>query len=290
MTMSNDKTEALLRRMDAFLAGESCEATAIIKDARAALVAAPQPEIEPQPTEREIAEALGAKSTTWAALLKQAQEVGRRFGAYAAPQAPQGVRYFEPITSCADCPACLYGSAGYYECEKMGRRSFERVGKPRPMPSWCPLPVLPSPQAPAEQPATPEKVIDYKALIAYCYKTLGHQQGTKGCIAFARGAEWALRTYAALPSPKAPAEQLAPLLFVAMDDDKRAHLTWCVDEAAVREAVKGAMFFLPDGEELDHDHTEQLNGSVEELLDSGALTFEGDPPLYLYRVATKEQA
>ena len=32
--------------------------------------------------------------------------------------------------------------------------------------------------------------IDYSAAIAYCYKTLGHQQGTKGCIAFARGAEW----------------------------------------------------------------------------------------------------
>jgi len=33
--------------------------------------------------------------------------------------------------------------------------------------------------------------IDYPAAIAHCYATLGHAQGTKGCIAFARGAEWA---------------------------------------------------------------------------------------------------
>ena len=86
--------------------------------------------------------------------------------------------------------------------------------------------------------------------------------------------------------PSAQGEPVAPLLFVAMDDDKRAHLTWCADEAAVRDAVKGAMFFLHDGEELSPDHAEQLDGSVDELLDSGALTFEGDPPLYLYRVAS----
>lgn len=78
----------------------------------------------------------------------------------------------------------------------------------------------------------------------------------------------------------------APFLFVAMDDDKQAHLTWCADEAAVREAVKGAMFWLPDGEELDADNLLQLDGVVEELLDSGAMIFEGDAPLYLYRVAT----
>jgi hypothetical protein len=34
--------------------------------------------------------------------------------------------------------------------------------------------------------------IDYKAAIAHCHATLGHEQGTRGCIAFARGAEWAL--------------------------------------------------------------------------------------------------
>ena len=91
-------------------------------------------------------------------------------------------------------------------------------------------------------------------------------------------------------APSAQAEPVAPFLFVAMDDEKRAHLTWCADEAAVREAVKGAMFWLPDGEELDADHAEQLSGSVAELLDSGALTFEGDAPLYLFRVGSAAQA
>jgi len=34
--------------------------------------------------------------------------------------------------------------------------------------------------------------IDYKAAIHHCWTTLGHAQGTRGCIAFARGAEWSL--------------------------------------------------------------------------------------------------
>lgn len=90
----------------------------------------------------------------------------------------------------------------------------------------------------------------------------------------------------AQPKPSVPSvEPSAPFLFVQMDDDNTAHLTWCRDAAAVHEAVKGAMFFSHDGAELDADHTEQLAGSVEELMDSGALTFEGDPPLYLYRVS-----
>lgn len=32
--------------------------------------------------------------------------------------------------------------------------------------------------------------INYHKLIEDCYKTTGHAQGTRGCIAFARGAEW----------------------------------------------------------------------------------------------------
>lgn len=40
--------------------------------------------------------------------------------------------------------------------------------------------------------------IDYKAAIAHCYATLGHQQGTKGCVAFARGAEWSLEQLRAI--------------------------------------------------------------------------------------------
>lgn len=89
---------------------------------------------------------------------------------------------------------------------------------------------------------------------------------------------------AALAAQQGAQVPQAPFLFVAMDDDKRAHLTWCADEAAVREAVKGAMFWLPDGEELDAENADQLTGVVEALLEDGAMTFEGDAPLYLYRV------
>lgn len=91
---------------------------------------------------------------------------------------------------------------------------------------------------------------------------------------------------AAQQAPVAPAEPVAPFLFVQMDDDKKAHVTWCHGEAAVRECVKHAMFFLREGEELSADHAEQLDGSVEELMDSGALTFEGDAPLFLYRMGS----
>ena len=86
--------------------------------------------------------------------------------------------------------------------------------------------------------------------------------------------------------PQPAQEPAAPFLFIAMDDDKRAHLTWCADEAAVHEAVKRAMFFTHDNEPLDADHVAQLTGSAEELLGSGALTFEGDAPLYLFRVGS----
>jgi hypothetical protein len=93
------------------------------------------------------------------------------------------------------------------------------------------------------------------------------------------------RVSAALAAQQ-PAAVPAPFLFVAMDDDKKAHLTWCADEAAVRAATQAAMFFSHDGAPLDADHDGQLTGVVEELLDSGCMTFEGDAPLHLYRVAS----
>lgn len=40
--------------------------------------------------------------------------------------------------------------------------------------------------------AEPAFQLNCTEAIAYCYKTLGHAQGTTGCIAFWRGAEWAL--------------------------------------------------------------------------------------------------
>jgi len=94
----------------------------------------------------------------------------------------------------------------------------------------------------------------------------------------------ALAAQAAQAQQPVPAQAVAPFLFIAMDDDKRAHLTWCADESEVRAAVAVAMFWLADGEHMSAEHAEELDANVAELLDCGALTFEGDPPLYLYRV------
>ena len=82
--------------------------------------------------------------------------------------------------------------------------------------------------------------------------------------------------------PVAPAEYL----FVQMDDDHRAWHRWCADVAEVREAVKAAMFFVSVGEELSAEHIDQLDASVDVLLEDGRLTFEGDPPLHLYRMGS----
>jgi len=70
-------------------------------------------------------------------------------------------------------------------------------------------------------------------------------------------------------------------LFIAMDDDKQAHPTYCADEAAVKVAVRDAMFMAG---EIHRDHQDEIDGVTEELLDSGAMIFEGDAPLYLYRL------
>lgn len=63
--------------------------------------------------------------------------------------------------------------------------AFERVAAPP----------VPAPPAQAGEPPA----IDYPALIAYCFKTLKHPQGTSGCIAFSRGAEWFRAQVAAQP-------------------------------------------------------------------------------------------
>jgi len=73
----------------------------------------------------------------------------------------------------------------------------------------------------------------------------------------------------------------AQFLFIAMDDDGAAHPTYCADQAAVKAAVRDAMFMAG---EIDRDHQNQIDGVVESLLDSGAMIFEGDPSLYLYRL------
>lgn len=71
-------------------------------------------------------------------------------------------------------------------------------------------------------------------------------------------------------------------LFIAMDDDGRAHLTWCEDGATVRAAVQAVMFTTE--EVLHPEHAEEVAGVTEDLLDCGGHVFEGDPPIFLYRL------
>jgi hypothetical protein len=84
--------------------------------------------------------------------------------------------------------------------------------------------------------------------------------------------------------PKHSALPVAPpkFLFIAMDDDKVAHTVYCADEAAVKQAVTDAMIYPP--RDLEPELQSQVDGVTETLLDEGCMTFEGDAPLYLYRL------
>jgi len=75
-------------------------------------------------------------------------------------------------------------------------------------------------------------------------------------------------------------------LFVAMDDDRYAHLTYCADGAAVKAAVTNAM--LHDADDLLPEHAEEIKGVTENLIENGSHHFEGDAPLYLFRVGSVE--
>jgi hypothetical protein len=84
--------------------------------------------------------------------------------------------------------------------------------------------------------------------------------------------------------PKYSALPIAPpkFLFVAMDDDKRGHQTYCADEAAVRVAVRNAIYF--GDAELTPEGNEEVAGITDDLIECGAHHFEGDAPLYLFRL------
>lgn len=72
-------------------------------------------------------------------------------------------------------------------------------------------------------------------------------------------------------------------LFIQMDDAGRAHVTACADEAAVLTAVISSMWV--SGYELDDDEQQQAQELVQTLLEDGRMSFEGDPPIYLFRLA-----
>jgi hypothetical protein len=75
----------------------------------------------------------------------------------------------------------------------------------------------------------------------------------------------------------------APLyLVITMDDDHKGHPTFCPSEDAVRDVVRDAMF-MPG--ELDADEQECVRQNAATLIEEGAIHFEGDPSIHLYRMA-----
>ena len=81
-----------------------------------------------------------------------------------------------------------------------------------------------------------------------------------------------------------PERGASKFLLVAMDDDGCGTPTFCMDEAAVSNALLPLLFFIQAGEVLSEDHAEQFKANLEALLEDGHLQFEGDPSIYLYRL------
>jgi hypothetical protein len=59
---------------------------------------------------------------------------------------PAGSRIHTLVSSCEDCPACVYESDSRYSCERAGYRKFEQRGATHATPDWCPLPLAAAPQ------------------------------------------------------------------------------------------------------------------------------------------------
>lgn len=93
--------------------------------------------------------------------------------------------------------------------------------------------------------------------------------------------------FAKRATPPAITSADAQFLVVSMDDDGEAHPTYCADEEAVRQAVKGCVFACDD---LDADELSQLDGMTAVLLEEKFLNFEGDPGIHLYRLAAPAAA
>jgi hypothetical protein len=74
-----------------------------------------------------------------------------------AQSLPAGARIHTAVTSCDDCPACVYESDSRYSCERAGYRKFEQRGATHSAPEWCPLP-LTSALQPETVPLTHEHV------------------------------------------------------------------------------------------------------------------------------------
>jgi hypothetical protein len=84
--------------------------------------------------------------------------------------------------------------------------------------------------------------------------------------------------------PKHSTLPIAPprFLFIAMDDDGNAHPEYLSDEAAVRKAVHVAIY---GGHEVVAEGDDEIDGITANLIENGSHHFEGDAPLYLYKLA-----
>lgn len=71
-------------------------------------------------------------------------------------------------------------------------------------------------------------------------------------------------------------------LVVALDDDRNGHPQCAADSDGVRDIIAGLMYSTT--EPLDAEQSKEIDEQVEALFDSGELTFEGDPPVYLFQL------
>lgn len=80
-----------------------------------------------------------------------------------------------------------------------------------------------------------------------------------------------------------------PWLYIGLlDGDGPVRLAYCADEDAVRNAVRDDMFFVSDEGQLAESDEAIVAETAEDLVREGFVSFEGDPGLRLYRVASTD--
>ena len=74
------------------------------------------------------------------------------------------------------------------------------------------------------------------------------------------------------------------LLLVAMDDERKGHPTF-IKESMLKHTLQSLMFSNMPYEPLDADEQSQIDAIAEALLQDGAMHFEGDPPIYCFKLS-----
>lgn len=82
-------------------------------------------------------------------------------------------------------------------------------------------------------------------------------------------------------------EPEAKYLLVAMDDDGFGIPYYCMDEEAVKAALSPLLFFVMPGESLSDEHKHELDTHTANCLEQGGLSFEGDPPIALFKIRAR---